>query len=133
MAGFPPNPVQAFAGKLHPSTRRAEDARMGNQRCCGREDVQYPNVCARLLDREYDLSGLLHVAQDLARRLFKAESVEGGLTIDPATGLPKGITGKITCVNRLQRSGIRASSPPTACSRTRTQRWKAPVCRSRCS
>jgi hypothetical protein len=51
---------------------------------------------ARLLDREYDLSGLLRAAQDLARRLFKAESVEGGLTVDPATGLPNGITGKIT-------------------------------------
>jgi len=51
---------------------------------------------ARLLDREYDLSGLLRAAQDLGRRLFKAESVEGGLTVDPATGLPNGITGKIT-------------------------------------
>jgi hypothetical protein len=28
--------------------------------------------------------------------LFKAESVEGGLTIDPGTGVPNGITGKIT-------------------------------------
>jgi hypothetical protein len=51
---------------------------------------------ARLLDREYDLSGLLQIVQDLARRLFKAEAVEGGLTIDPATGLPSGITGRIT-------------------------------------
>ena len=50
---------------------------------------------ARLLDREYDLAGLLRVAQDLARRLFKAESLEGGLSIDPATGKPD-ITGKIT-------------------------------------
>jgi hypothetical protein len=57
----------------------------------------YSNLTsARLLDREYDLSGILQAARDLARRLFKAESVEGGLTIDPVTGQPNGITGKIT-------------------------------------
>jgi len=51
---------------------------------------------ARLLDREYDLAGILHVAQELARRLFRLEAVEGGLSVDPATGLPTGVTGKIT-------------------------------------
>lgn len=51
---------------------------------------------AGLLDREYDLAGLLRAAQDLARRLFRAESVEGGLKLDPATGQPSGVTGKIT-------------------------------------
>jgi hypothetical protein len=57
----------------------------------------YSNLeSARLLDREYDLSGILRAVQDLARRLFQAESVEGGLTIEAATGLPNGITGKIT-------------------------------------
>ncbi|MGH6845450.1 MAG: P-loop ATPase, Sll1717 family, partial [Methylocella sp.] len=60
------------------------------------EKVYSTLTSARLLDREYDLSSLLQAAQDLARRLFKSESVEGGLTIDPATGLPNGITGKIT-------------------------------------
>ena len=51
---------------------------------------------ARLLEREYDLAGLLRAASDLARRLLKAESVEGGLKVDSATGLPNGITAKIT-------------------------------------
>ena len=60
------------------------------------EKVYAALTSARLMDREYDLSGLLQVVRDLARRLFKAESVEGGLTIDPGTGVPNGITGKIT-------------------------------------
>ncbi len=51
---------------------------------------------AGLLDREYDLAGILRVAQDLARRLFKAEALEGGLTLDPTTGQPSGVSGKIT-------------------------------------
>ena len=51
---------------------------------------------ARLLDREYDLAGILRAVQDLARRLFKAEAMEGGLTIDPATGCVNGFTSKIT-------------------------------------
>jgi hypothetical protein len=50
----------------------------------------------RLLEREYDLAGILRVAQDLARRLFRAESAEGGLTLDQTTGLPTGFNGKIT-------------------------------------
>lgn len=48
-----------------------------------------------LLDRTYDLSGLLRVVQNIARRLFQAESVEGGLGFDPATLSPT-VTGKIT-------------------------------------
>jgi hypothetical protein len=60
------------------------------------ERVYNSLTSARLLDREHDLSGLLQAVRDLARRLFKAESVEGGLIIDPVTGLPSGITGKIT-------------------------------------
>lgn len=50
----------------------------------------------KLLDREYDLAGILRAAQDLARRLFKAETLEGGLNLDPTTGFPTGMTGKIT-------------------------------------
>lgn len=50
---------------------------------------------ARLLDRELELAGLLRAVRDLARRIFNAESVEGGLTVDPNTGAP-GFSGKIT-------------------------------------
>ena len=51
---------------------------------------------AQLLEREYDLAGIIRTAQDLARKLFRAEFAEGGLAIEPATGLPTGVTGKIT-------------------------------------
>jgi hypothetical protein len=50
----------------------------------------------RLIDREYDLRGLLRGAQELARRLFKAESNEGGINLDPASGTGISVTGKIT-------------------------------------
>lgn len=50
---------------------------------------------ARLLDREFSLRGLLRSVHDYAKRIVAAEQVEGGLTIDPATQMPTGITGKI--------------------------------------
>lgn len=51
---------------------------------------------AQLLDRELDLSGILRVVRDLARRLIKIEAVEGGVSLDPLSGLANGVTGKIT-------------------------------------
>lgn len=50
---------------------------------------------ARLLDREFSLGGLLRAAQDYARKITKLEALEGGITIDPATQMPSGITGRI--------------------------------------
>jgi hypothetical protein len=40
--------------------------------------------------------GLIRGALDYVRALLRLESVEGGLKLDPATGLPTGLTGKIT-------------------------------------
>jgi hypothetical protein len=51
---------------------------------------------AGLLEREASLQGKLRAVRDYIRRLTKVESLEGGLQIDPHTGLPKGVTGKIT-------------------------------------
>lgn len=51
---------------------------------------------AGLLAREASLRGILRSALDYARAFLKAESVEGGLKLDPSTGAPVGITGKIT-------------------------------------
>ncbi len=48
-----------------------------------------------LLEREFSLMSVLRNIRDYARRVFNAEAVEGGLTIDPATQLPTGITGRI--------------------------------------
>jgi len=50
---------------------------------------------AKLLDREFSLRGLLRSVHEYARRIVAAETIEGGLTIDPTTQMPSGITGKI--------------------------------------
>jgi hypothetical protein len=42
------------------------------------------------------LQGVLRGALNYVRALLRWKSVEGGLNIDPATGLPVGLTGKIT-------------------------------------
>jgi len=49
-----------------------------------------------LLPREFDLAGILHTVIDYARRMVRAESIEGGLKLDPVTGMPDGVSGKIT-------------------------------------
>src|SRR5215471_6810129 len=50
---------------------------------------------AGLLEPEFDLSGALRLVLDYARRVVRAESVEGGFTLDPNTGMPA-FSGKIT-------------------------------------
>lgn len=51
---------------------------------------------AGLLSREASLRNLLKRVLDYVRGLTDAESFEGGLRVDPATGMPVGVTGKIT-------------------------------------
>jgi hypothetical protein len=48
-----------------------------------------------LLEKEFSLRGVLRSVHEYARRIVAAEQIEGGLTIDPATQMPTGITGKI--------------------------------------
>jgi hypothetical protein len=50
---------------------------------------------AKLLEKEFSLRGVLRSVHEYARRIVAAEQIEGGLTIDPATQMPTGITGKI--------------------------------------
>jgi hypothetical protein len=50
---------------------------------------------ARLLEREFSLTGLLRRVHNYVRQIERAETLEGGLTIDPATQMPSGITGRI--------------------------------------
>jgi hypothetical protein len=50
---------------------------------------------AQLLEREFSLRGLLRSAHKYARRIVAAEQIEGGLTLDPVTQMPTGVTGKI--------------------------------------
>jgi hypothetical protein len=51
---------------------------------------------ARLLEGEFSLRRLLRSALDYVRAAARAESVEGGVKFDPMTGIPAGLTGKIT-------------------------------------
>ncbi len=62
---------------------------------------------ARLLDVGNSLRSRLHAVRDYVRRVAKAESVEGGLTLDPGTGMPVGLTGKITL--RQPQAELRAA------------------------
>jgi hypothetical protein len=51
---------------------------------------------AGLLPKDSSLRGMLRSALDYVRNLLKAEAIEGGIKLDPATGMPAGITGRIT-------------------------------------
>jgi hypothetical protein len=51
---------------------------------------------AGLLDSGKNLRSRLLAVRNYVRRAAEAESVEGGLVLDPTTGMPVGITGKIT-------------------------------------
>jgi hypothetical protein len=61
-----------------------------------RDSLVAPLEEAGLIRRELSLKGMLRAALDYARAIVKAESVEGGIQIDHATGMPNGVTGKIT-------------------------------------
>jgi hypothetical protein len=53
---------------------------------------------ARLIEKEgrRPLQALLRGVHEYARRIINAESIESGFTFDPLTGLPNGVTGRIT-------------------------------------
>jgi hypothetical protein len=51
---------------------------------------------AKLLPREFSLRGLLRTAFTYVKYVVTPESVEGGIEVDPYTGLPRGATVKIT-------------------------------------
>jgi hypothetical protein len=50
---------------------------------------------AKLLEKLFSLTGVLRSVHEYARRIIRAESIEGGITIDSVTQMPSGITGKI--------------------------------------
>lgn len=47
-------------------------------------------------ERRISLQGLIRGALDYVRALLKVESLEGGVVLDPGSGMPVGLTGKIT-------------------------------------
>ena len=55
---------------------------------------------ARLLEKEFSLKGVLRSVHEYARRIIKLEAVEGGLSLDPTTGMPRESRGELFFVNR---------------------------------
>jgi hypothetical protein len=51
---------------------------------------------AQLLPKTKNLKTFLSAAAEFVGGFFKFSSIEGGIALDPATGLPAGITGKIS-------------------------------------
>lgn len=51
---------------------------------------------ADLLSKERSLRTLLRTVVDFVRSLARAESLEGGFSFDSNTGIPSGVTGKVT-------------------------------------
>ncbi|MCJ2069564.1 hypothetical protein MKK75_12315 [Methylobacterium sp. J-030] len=51
---------------------------------------------AQLIEAELNLSGLLRTAQILARRLLSKSRIETGVELDPMSGMPSGIIGRIS-------------------------------------
>jgi hypothetical protein len=64
---------------------------------------------AGLLETELNLSGLLRTSQSFVRRLLKSTKVEAGLELDPATGTPSGVIGRLSLAEptgELRSKGI---------------------------
>jgi hypothetical protein len=61
------------------------------------ERLTRPLEAANLIEKgPLSLQGLIRGSLDYVRALLRVEAVEGGLALDPTTGLPAGLTGKIT-------------------------------------
>jgi hypothetical protein len=81
--------------KLYVLTIVAQQLREYDIRGAKAEKIYAALEGAKLLEREFSLRGVLRSVHEYARRIVAAEAIEGGLTIDPITQMPSGITGKI--------------------------------------
>jgi hypothetical protein len=93
----PPTTENEFVAlwKLYVLTITAQQLREYDIRGGKAETIYRALEEAKLLEKEFSLAGVLRSVHEYARRIVAAEAVEGGLTIDPATQMPSGITGKI--------------------------------------
>jgi hypothetical protein len=93
----PPTTENEFIAlwKLYALTIIAQQLREYDIRGANVERVYRALEDAKLLEREFSLTGVLRSVHEYARRIVKAEALEGGLTIDPSTQMPSGITGRI--------------------------------------
>ena len=94
----PPTSEQEFVGlwKLYIVTLIAQKIREYDIGKAQAKTLMYTLEDAGLLQKEVDLSSILRTAQSYVRRIFRVEGVEGGVMLDPLTGMPSGLTGKIT-------------------------------------
>jgi hypothetical protein len=73
------------------------------------ESVYGALEAAGLLEQDLNLAGLLRLAQRFARRILTPAKLEGGLQLDPLSGLPTGIVGSISLAepsSELRSQGI---------------------------
>jgi hypothetical protein len=93
----PPTTENEFIAlwKLYALTIIAQQLREYDIRGAKAEKIYSALEGAKLLEKEFSLRGVLRSVHEYARRIVAAEQIEGGLTIDPATQMPTGITGKI--------------------------------------
>ncbi|WCS26719.1 hypothetical protein LOK46_07805 [Methylobacterium sp. NMS14P] len=64
---------------------------------------------AQLIETELNLSGLLRTAQILARRLLSKSRIETGVELEPVSGMPAGIIGRISLAEpdrKLRERGV---------------------------
>jgi len=64
---------------------------------------------AKLLERELNLAGLLRGAQSFARRLLGIVSLQAEVSLDPGSGMPSGVIGRISLAEpsgELRSAGI---------------------------
>jgi hypothetical protein len=81
--------------KLYALTIIAQQLREYNVKGAHAERVYRALEDAKLLEKEFSLTGVLRSVHEYARRVVKAEAIEGGIKLDPHTQMPVGIAGKI--------------------------------------
>ncbi|WOH70672.1 hypothetical protein RX330_20460 [Bradyrhizobium sp. NDS-1] len=93
----PPTSEQEFVAlwKLYIITLIAQQIRDFGISGSGANRIYGILEAAGLLEAKLNLRSILRAAHDYARKLSAAESLEGGMKIDPHTLLPVGVTGKI--------------------------------------
>lgn len=95
----PPTSQPEFVGlwKLYFLCLLAQATRDWGIRSDASERVVETLEAARLIEKgPLSLQALIRGALDYIRALRRAESLEGGFVLDPTTGVPVGLTGKIT-------------------------------------
>lgn len=94
----PPTSEHEFVGlwKLYFLCLIAQKLRESGINSSEANELYYQLEQAKLLPKKNSLRTVLLAVRDYSKRLVIAESLEGGLTIDPITGMANGVKGKIT-------------------------------------